>query len=483
MVYNMIPSPKGQWGNGEPRAFSPAISAEDFSAQAEVFMLNAKKALGVEFSFGGADADITVKHADWMADGEYRLEIADKVTLFACDGYGAAYGFSAMLQLASVFDGKFMLPKLTFSDKPDCDYRGLLVDTARSFHPLCELKNYVDMCWLYKIKYLHIHFTDDESYTLPSKAFPLLPTEGRCYSFEEIAELDKYAAERNVQIIPEVDTPGHTTAIMKKYPDIFGKEGILCFHKEAIEGTKAIYREVCEMFPNSEMIHIGGDEGRLGWWLGCDKCAEFGRSIGICMEDEAPGMSQPEWVMLRYLAYYIAENAKEVISLGKTPIVWEGFHKATNGMIPKEVKIMVWDSSFQLASSLIADGFEVINCSWLPNYVVTPLWVYSKKDCYNWDIYSFGTINDASPYKNGMMRMERSASIIGGQLNSWGDFVEKKDYYESGELGRADGLRSVAARLPYTSENTWNTDKRKTYEEVSNAAGHVSELFFKLIKE
>ncbi len=482
MINTMIPSPKGQWGNGTLKSFSPVIYAGEFSLQAETFRALASKALNIEFEIGGEDAHIVVKYADYMAEGEYRLSISDKAEIYARDSYGAAYAFSSMLQLASVHEGSLMLPQITLTDKPDCDYRGLLVDTARSFHPLNELKNYIDMCWLYKIKYMHIHFTDDESFCLPSKAFPLVSTEGRSYTFEEIAELNKYASERNVQLVPEVDTPGHTTAIMKAYPEIFGKEGILCFHKEAIEGTKTIYREVCEMFPNSEMIHIGGDEGRLGWWLGCDACAEYGRSIGICMEDEAPGMSQPEWVMLRFLAHYIAENAKEVIAHGKTPIVWEGFHKATNGMIPKEVKVMVWDSSFQIAASLIADGFEIINCSWLPTYVVTPLWVYSQKDCYNWDIYSFGTINDASPYQNGMMRMPANPKHIGGQLNSWGDFVEKTDYYENGAVGRADGLRTVAAKLPFISENTWNVDKRKTYEEVSQAAEHVSELFFKMIQ-
>jgi hexosaminidase len=245
---------------------------------------------------------------------------------------------------------------------------------------------------------------------------------------------------------------------------------------------KAIYQEICQMFPNSEMIHIGGDEGRLGWWLSCEKSEAFGRSVGICMEDEAPGMSQAEYVMLRYLAYYIAENAKAVLEMGKTPIVWEGFHKVTNDMIPREVKVMAWESMFQFAGSLVEDGFEIINCSWLPTYVVTPLWVYSEKDAYNWDIASFGTINNGSPYRNGIMKMQSKDNIIGGQLNSWGDFVENKDYYESGAVGRADGLRSVAIRLPYIAENTWNVDKRKSYDEVKEAVDHVYDLFFKMIK-
>ena len=65
--------------------------------------------------------------------------------------------------------------------------------------------------------------------------------------------------------------------------------------------------------------------------------------------------------------------------------------------------------------------------------------------------------------------MQSKDNIIGGQLNSWGDFVENKDYYESGAVGRADGLRSVAIRLPYIAENTWNVDKRKSYDEVKEA--------------
>lgn len=481
MVNKIIPSPKGQWGKGDLKDFATTVFASDFALQAEIFMLQAKKVLGVEFACAD-DAAISVKSADYMTKGEYRIAVSDKVEITAGDSYGAAYAFSTLLQIASVFEGKFMLPEITVTDKSDCDYRGLLVDTARSFHPLAELKNYVDMCWLYKIKFLHIHFSDDESFTLPCKAFPLLTTEGRSYTYEEIAELDRYAAERNIQIVPEVDTPGHATVLMKQYPDIFGKEGILTFHKPALDGTKAIYQEICEMFPNSEMIHIGGDEGRLGWWLSCEKSEAFGRSVGICMEDEAPGMSQAEYVMLRYLAYYIAENAKAVLEMGKTPIVWEGFHKVTNGMIPREVKVMAWESMFQFAGSLVEDGFEIINCSWLPTYVVTPLWVYSEKDAYNWDIASFGTINNGSPYRNGIMKMQSKENIIGGQLNSWGDFVENKDYYESGATGRADGLRSVAIRLPYIAENTWNVDKRKAYDEVKEAVDHAYDLFFRMIK-
>ena len=84
MINNMIPSPKGQWGNGELKTFSPAISANDFAPQAESFIAQATRALGINFELN-ENADIVVKYADYMTDGEYRLDISDKAVLYAHD--------------------------------------------------------------------------------------------------------------------------------------------------------------------------------------------------------------------------------------------------------------------------------------------------------------------------------------------------------------------------------------------------------------
>ncbi len=459
----ILPTPKGWWKNGE-NCFVEEKICGDFEGARAAFCEDAKRC-GFDFSDG--EGGIYVEKDAAMERGEYKLCIKDSKVLLSSGGEeGAHYGFATLLQLMKKYDGKLLLESVTVCDKPDCAYRGLLVDCARSLHPAALMEKYVDMCRLYKIKYLHIHFSDDESYALPSKAFPLLTTEGRSYTEDDIARLRSYASSRGVSIVPEIDTPGHSTVLQQKYPEVFGDKGILKFTQSAIDGTKQLYRELCELFPESEYIHIGGDESRLGWWIDCPESEAYGRQCGYLPEDSAPGMSSAEYLMLRYLAHFIAENAKTVISCGKKPIVWEGFHKITNGMIPKECSVMVFDSSYQLTSSLVSDGFDVINCSWLPTYVVTPTWFYSESDCFDWDICSYGTINEASPYCGGMMRLPYNSHMIGGQLSSWGDTVEKS--FETPAVGRSDEFEKIRRRLPYISENTWNISKRTDFDSAAD---------------
>lgn len=475
---SIIPTPKGWWRCGE-NTFVETKICGDFDAAQKTFCRNAAKA---GFDFAAGEGGVYVKCESALGDREYKLCVSDgKVTIAAGSETAAHYALATLLQLCRKYEDKLLIDCVTVTDCPDCDYRSLLIDCARSLHPVAQMKQYIDMCWLYKVRYLHIHFTDDEAWALPSKVFDKLPTEGRHFTFEEIAELCSYAAENGIQLVPEVDSPGHCTALQKAYPEIFGTQGILKFTKASIESMSKIYREVCEMFADSEYIHIGGDESRLGWWIGDKECEEYGRQFGYNPEDEGPGMSSNEYLMLRYLAHFIAENAKTVISCGKKPIVWDGFHKVTNDMIPKDVTVTVFDSSYQLASSLVADGFKVINCSWLPTYVVTPTWCYSERDCFNWDIFSFGTINEQSPYANGMMHMPETKMIIGGQLSSWGDSIEKA--FPSPEAGRADELSKIRRRLPYISENTWNKARRTDFDGISEALSVTDKLLSKIIGE
>lgn len=477
MKLNIVPTPKGVVSEEKMLFFAPALSHGDFDAEAEVFADMMKKCHGIDLAF--AENGIGTVRCDIFAPGEYRLYVHERIVIYAFDGEGAMNGFTSLLQAAEIRDGKLMIPEMTVSDAPGTAYRGLMIDSARSFHTLDELKKYVDLCRFWKMKYLHIHFSDDQSYTLPSKKYPKLSTEGCFYTFAEIAELDEYAASRCIEIVPEVDTPGHSTIMQNAYPEIFGNRGILAFTRRSIDAVGEIYREICDMFPHSGCIHLGGDESRLGWWVEWDECTEFGKECGFTKDDEAPGMTGSEYLMLRYLAYFIKCSAETVISCGKRPIVWEGFHKCTNDMIPKETAVMVFDSSYQLPDSLIAGGFEIINCSWLPTYVVTPTWHYTAEQCFDWDIGSYGTINDGSPYRNGIMKFDMSPSVIGGQLSSWGDTIESA--FPSKEAGHEDEMNKIRERLPFISENLWNREKISTYADVSKGVSKTEELLDRLL--
>lgn len=479
----LIPSPKGYWGNGTMGFFEPCVCAcKEFARETDSFVGYAKKIFGIDIAKAD-NAAITIKTCDCLSKGEYRLEIGEtegKIAIKAGDSEGVNNAFSSILQLLEIRDGKLFLPKGVIVDKSECHWRGLLIDCARRRHSVELIKKYVDMCRFYKVKYLHIHFTDDENFTLPSKAYPALTTPENCYSYEEIAEIDTYAYKNGVSIIPELDTPGHSTSMLKAYPEIFGKEGIIKFTKEAIEATKVLYRELCEMFPHSEYIHMGGDESRLGWWLE-EESLSYGESIGISVNDEAPGMTPNEYVMLRFLATFIKEMAETITACGKKPAVWEGFNKVTNDIVPKNVTVMVFDSSYQLAPSLCEDGFEVINCAWFPLYVVIPYWIYTPKNCFDWDVNSFGTINELSPYKNGVMRYDSLPSVGGGQLCSWGDGL--KCEYKNPDDGLRQELADIAKRLPAVAENTWNREKRRNYESFLVAMDEHSAKVAKLLED
>ncbi|MBQ4066092.1 MAG: family 20 glycosylhydrolase [Clostridia bacterium] len=475
----IIPAPKGYWGDGTVNAYEATVSG-DFPLETASFAAYAKRILDIDVK-ACENGAVTIKKCECLAAGEYRLEIgeeAGKITVKVGDSEGLSAAFGTLLQLGENRDGKLLLPTGGVYDRPECKWRGLLIDCARRRHSVPLLKKYVDLCRFYKVKYLHIHFTDDENFTLPSRAFPKITTPENCYSYEEIAELDSYAYENGVSIIPELDTPGHSTAMLKAYPDVFGVEGIIKFTKDAIEATKVLYREVCEMFPHSEYIHMGGDESRLGWWLE-EQSLAYGESIGISVKDEISEMTPNEYVMLRFLATFIKEMAETITECGKKPAVWEGFNKVTNDIVPKNVTVMVFDSSYQLAPSLCEAGFEVINCAWFPLYVVIPYWIYTQKNCFDWDVYSFGTINENSPYKNGYMKFDYIPNIEGGQLCSWGDGL--KCEYKDPEVGLAKELEEIVSRLPAVAENTWNREKRRSYEAFLIAMEELSEKVKKLL--
>ncbi len=476
---NIIPAPKSVISGNRSVPVSSGIYEGPFPEAARClvhFLL--KKLPDTPCRLCDADsAGVRFEKSELLCADEYRLDITEAGAICTCGGKkGAFCAASTLLQLALAHEDKMLLPAAAIADRPDSAYRGLLIDCARSRHSVENLKRYIDLCFITKLSQLHLHLTDDENYTLPSRLFPSITTEKFSYSFEDIKELTDYAAACGVGLVPEIDTPGHSTAMRTRCPEAFGKnEGIICFHKDTVNSVRALYGELCDMFGDSEYIHIGGDESRLGWWLDCKDCIDYGRSLGYKEEDPAPGMSGNEYVMLRYLAHFIKESASEVLQAGKTPIAWEGFHKATNDIVPKECAVMVFDSSYQLPPSLCEAGFKIINCSWLPTYVVTPVWHYSQKDCFNWDIYSYGTINESSPYHGGHFRMEPTDSVIGGQLSSWGDAINKD--FPTLEDGLADEFEKICRRAPAIAENTWNREKRRDFADFKEAASRVDKLF------
>ncbi len=400
----------------------------------------------------------------------YRLSITDRaVSVTAADPLGAQNAAVTLVQLMEKDGDALCLPGGTIEDQPACSWRGMMIDLARDWHEMHVLYEYVDLCRFYKIKHLHLHFTDDQSYTLPSRAFPKLATQGRSYTEDELRRLMSYATARGVQIIPEIDVPGHATSFAA-YGDIFGSDGIICLSDESIAGMKVLFTELCDLFRDSAYIHIGGDEAAISKWTTCEKClsAFRNRGIDVDMEDQR-ALSE-----IMY-ATFIREMCDAVIQCGKTPVVWEGFAEEVNYLIPREAVIMSWENFYQTTPRLQAAGFRLVNCSWSPMYIVTPAVYWKPEEVYNWSVYKWRPVHPGSPYLNTGLEIAPTDQVEGGQLLAWGDHIMR--HYPHVAEGVREEQRLIEERTPALAEGTWHRVKPTDWSEFSARMQAVTALY------
>ena len=427
----------------------------------------AEKIYDVNLAFGGDG--IRLNSDPNLDKDEYRISVTkDGANIYASGEQGISYALATLLQICEA-DGDFAikLPICEISDKPDCDYRTLMVDLARKWHPFNTLLGYVDLCYLYKIKYLHLHFIDTPSYTLPSRAFPKMPTEGRHYSFEEIEALNEYAKEKCVEIIPEIEVPGHAKSMVIAYPELFdlvpiteGKEddyalffanikrNIINVGKPGIMDTlRTLTEEVMAMFPYSHYFHIGGDEAAIGEWANCADCVKYMEENGI----DGPRPLYTE---------FVKRMTDMVLEMGKTPIVWEGFPKEGSETISKDVIVTAWESYYQLAPDLLDGGFKITNASWQPMYSIPkglrsylPEGRWSPEEVLDWNIYTWKNWNPKTAAHEKPIIVEPTDKVLGGTFCAW------EDDYE----GEIDGVRENLAAM---SEKVWNINSNMTHEEL-----------------
>ena len=476
-MLNLIPTPRNTQMSGERVTLAPHCSAPECFANAAVTLRDFSRRTHSIKIFEGKGA-IDFELDETLESEGYRIEVsASGAKVFAADILGAQNAAVSLVQLMEKQGESITLPAGTLTDAPECSWRGILVDLARNWHDISVVREYVDTCRFFKIKYLHLHFTDDQSYTLPSKAFPKLSTEGRCYTEDEIRGLISYAKLRGVEIIPEVDAPGHTACFGSAYGEIFGKNGIICQSDESMKGMETIYRELCELFSDSEYIHIGGDEAyNIPKWTTCPKCLEVYRRAGIDLD----AMEQREREEFMY-ATFLRRICEIILDCGKTPVMWEGFSKEVNHIIPREAVVMSWENLYQTTPDLLEAGFRLVNCSWVPMYVLAPDKYWSPREIYDWNIYYWKPCHPRSPYINSSITVEPTKQIEGGELLAWGDHVIWS-YPDDVEAGIRHEQRLMEERIPCLAENTWSREKNCRLEEFFAAYTKVNSLYAKFKK-
>lgn len=284
-------------GNPNPRIF---IGATQF-----VRRLDGRTGLFLEQAFltktnevPGAQLQINIVRNGEIKlneDESYKLSVgSDKITINATTDLGALHGLETLLQLLQNTSTSFYFPAIAISDSPRFVWRGLMIDAARHFQPVDVIKRNLDAMASMKMNVFHWHLADDQGWRIEMKKHPKLnelATDGSYYTQEEIKNIVKYADERGILVVPEIDVPGHASALLAAYPEIGSKlpnepayavkrnSGIYNStldptNPKTYELLSEIFDEVCPLFP-SDYFHIGGDENNGKEWNSNPKIREF----------------------------------------------------------------------------------------------------------------------------------------------------------------------------------------------------------------
>lgn len=459
----LIPTPKNIKREDGYREIPLKIFAEceDLLCVTEAFCESIKKLYDKDVLI--EEGGVLLRYDDSLAEGAYTVDTREDIILSASSKEGICYAIATLLQMAAPSDGSLWVARLYIQDAPDKPYRSLMVDLAREWHPASTIFKYIDVCFMLKIRYLQLHFMDDQAYTLPSKVLPELTKYNRHYTFEDIERFNAYAKARGVIIIPEFEVPGHATMLLKTYPEIFAihptendsdvpelvtetgilitTDNIICVGSEITNNAVSdLLAEMCEMFPDTPYIHIGGDEANIRVWNNCSECIRYMKENGL--KDAYELYSE-----------FVGRVARKVFEFGKTPIVWEGFPNRGVQYIPKETIVIAWESYYQIAPELLANGFHIINGSWQPLYIVPSYKTrWGVNEIYDWNVYNWQHFwSESKAYAN-PINVEPTDMVLGAQISAW-------------ESTHEEDIGKILESLSTLSERTWNLERLYTTDE------------------
>ena len=466
-----IPYPKKMTYTGKtvPATFLAEPFDALFAPAYRVFSQYARQAFGNIVDSGA----LTLVLDETLGDG-YRLSVGEKTVLSAANNTGMNYAFATLLQLVEVVDGNAVFPECEIADKPDSQWRGVMLDLARCYHEMEHLYAVADLCWLLKINRLQLHFTDDCAVRFPFISVPKAVSK-KHHTKQELAEFAAYCKERGIVIVPEIDAPGHFWAFSKAYPALFGlkpdglqgEEGnlssIMRVDSSVFDTLKAMYAEIAEVFPDSPWIHIGGDEAAVTQWGNCAVSEDYRKEQGLRDVHEMYG-------------HCVAKLAQMILDMGRIPAVWEGFDEQCNDMIPKNTLVFAWESMYQLAPSLLAGGFEVVNASWQPLYIVTERRMWEAEEILKWEKNVWRNWNRKSAAFEKPIVVPKSSAIAGGQLCAWGDAMRPEIAFAPRREMLRREFANLYERAPAFAQKVWTSYDSPDWEPFRKNMAQLDEL-------
>lgn len=441
---HVVPLPKSvhlERGIRSMRNVQVQVSDSSLAAIVPIFEQELEAVLGEKIATGNETRTIVELRLDRaMRDEQVKIAVAESVLVVGGSYAAVSGGTAVLLQLMS---NEGDLPLCTIEDEPDLPYRGLMIDLGRHWHSTDCIRQMIKFCRFYRFSHLHLHLTDDPLFTFPLQSLPSVPVSGRKYIRQKLDDLVEYAEHCGVQLVPEIDLPGHSLQLNLSEPGIFTSgrgedhEDAICLGNSAVFVTvKQILRELCEVFKYSKYIHLGCDETKLGIFERCPFCRKRMEELNV---NDAEGL-------LRDFIVWAAEIVKEQ---GRQPIVWEGFSPAQGIEIPKDVVVIPWESYYNPADSLAEAGYALINASWQPLYG-TPTLRWSAEHIYSWHVRRWEHWWDQSKANPAPIELDERANVLGAQFCSW----------ENEESAELDLIR---LRAPTMVERVWNVVRREAW--------------------
>lgn len=429
-MLNLIPAPRGSVHMQEGSVKLPetvTVSLGDFAPWClEAFA--ARLGGHVETAENGF---ITLKKADIAKEG-YKLTVTkDGITVEAADESGAVWALTTVTELTAEGEA---LPIVTIEDAPHYGHRGLSLDCSRHFFTADEVKKVIDQMTRVKLNVLHWHLVDDQGWRIECKTLPLLhETTGTYYTQEEIRSVIEYARVRGMEIIPEIDMPGHTRSMIAAYPHLscFGEKTELCqfggiFEKilcpgkdETFEFIEKLLTEVCALFPD-DRFHIGGDEAPKAEWKKCPHCKARMEALGLTDYEDLQG-------------YFTKRVVAILKKHGKRAVCWNDVLESKD--VDTGNIIQYWTAQHEApVPAFIERGGKVIFSNMSALYFDYPHGINSLNKVYHYQPVVMGKSYADSP------------NMLGYEAALWSEQVETPEHLE--EL--------LFPRLYAVSEIAWN---------------------------
>jgi hexosaminidase len=435
----------------------------------------------IEGSADPSEAQLVFQERPNLPKEGYQLEVtSDQIVISYSDGAGAFYASQTLRQLLMQAKDNGQLPGMLIRDEPRFPHRGMHLDVGRHFFPPDFIKKYIDLLAMHKMNRFHWHLTEDQGWRIEIKRYPKLQSVaafrdetlighysdqphqfdgkryGGFYTQEEIREIVEYAQERFVTIIPEIDMPGHTQALLAAYPELscHGKpvkvatkwgvfENVLCPTDTTFRFLEGVLTEVMDLFPGP-YIHIGGDECPKTQWENSSFCQELMQREGLADENELQSYFN------RRIDAFLTEHGKKLI----------GWDEILEGGLSPNATVMSWRGTKGGREAAEA-GHDVImsptsHCYfdyYQSNHPDEPLAIGGflplKK------VYQYEPIPEGLP-------VEAHKHILGAQGNVWTEYMKESKQVEYMAFPRAIALAEVV----------WSPAEVRDYEDFLDRLTH-----------